>query len=62
MNKRDIAIVNWVKQNRPDLNMPMFNTILNDDEHINFLMAIAFEAGRVFQKDNPNATNGPADY
>lgn len=62
MNKRDQAIVEWVKKNRPDLNvythiMPAF-----ENEGLNCLMAIAFDAGRVFQKKNPKLEMSPHVY
>lgn len=59
-NKRDQAIMNWVRIHRPDIERQVEPFL--DNEAIYTLMSIAFEAGREFQKANPNAVNGPADY
>lgn len=65
MNKRDVAILDWVKAHRPDV-INLFETILQDnDKNEDFyaFLAIAFEAGRKFQSDNPNLElNNPSLY
>ncbi len=58
MNKRDKAILNWTKKNRPDLVASMMNFLDDPDgspakQAIYLIACIAFEAGRQFQSDNP---------
>lgn len=47
MNRRDLAIQNWVKEHRPDLLSQLPRWFEN--EAVGALLAIAFEAGRTFQ-------------
>lgn len=55
-NKREEAIIGWVKKNRPDL-LENITRILSNDRAFAALFLIscvAFEAGRQFQHDNPD--------
>jgi hypothetical protein len=62
MNKRDQAIVDWVKKNRPDLNINVHIMPAFDNQGLSCLMSMAFEAGRVFQKANPKLEMSPHVY
>ena len=62
MNKRDQYIKDWVKKNRPDLSFEVHLEPALENQAIGSLIAIAFEAGREFQKDNPKAEFSPVAY
>ena len=57
MNKRDKAIQDWVRIHRPDV-AQLIDEILFRETGYNksqrALMAMAFEAGRKLQAENPN--------
>ena len=56
MNLRDQAILKWLREKRPDL-VPVFERLLDTGVEHNVglyaMLAIAFEAGRQFQHENP---------
>jgi hypothetical protein len=62
MNKRDRYIQNWVHKHRPDLSFEEHIEPGIRNHAIGCLMAIAFEAGREFQQDNPEAAFTPNVY
>lgn len=64
LNKRDQAIVDWVKKNRRDLDFNVHIAPAFRNEGISGLMAIAFAAGREFQAKSatPTISNDPHDY
>ena len=62
MNKRDQYIKNWIEKNRPDLSFESHIEPALDNQAISCLIAISFEAGREFQKDNPKAEFSPMAY
>ncbi len=58
VNKRDTAILDWVRIHRPDMvkNIESFLSRKGGSSYsqaVYALMAMAFEAGRRFQTDNP---------
>lgn len=56
-----VAIRKWVNDNRPDL-MPQFNGLIQNDAAI-LLLTTGFEAGRMFQSENPTVPlNEPMYY
>lgn len=60
MNKRDRAIITWVQRNRPDIESHITHCLTAPSgsplEGVQLCMALAFEAGRLFQFNNPKAT------
>ena len=59
--KNVAALRKWVNTNRPDI-APMFDRYIKEDAFI-LLMTIGFEAGRMFQAENPDmALNQPILY
>ena len=52
------AIRTWIATNRPDLKAYMIDSIM-ENEGVFGMMAMAFEAGRTFQKLNPEADEFP---
>lgn len=71
-NKRDASILDWTEKNRPDLIECVRLTYEWKFEHfaifnplgtLYLMLAIGFEAGRQFQKDNPELDiNNPGAY
>jgi len=73
MNKKDEAILAWVREHRSDL-VEHFNTIFTSThptkvantkatEAFHAMVSIGFEAGRVFQSENPEIPlNSPHHY
>lgn len=55
MDKRKEAILEWVRENRPDLEGILEDTLLSSSNRVQEVLAaymyIAFEAGRQFQHD-----------
>lgn len=64
MNKREKAILDWLNKNRPySQEINVFEREAQNPLHDDALfawIAIAFEAGRQFQADNPNLELGNA--
>ena len=60
MNKRDRAIVDWVRNNNPAVEDDILHCLTahmgTQANGIANCMRIAFEAGRLFQFNNPKAT------
>jgi hypothetical protein len=54
------AVLDWVGTNRPDCLVSVKKMVDNDGFWL--LMAFGFEAGREFQKENPEAPMGPEAY
>ena len=59
-NKRDEAVLKWVKENRPnlidlleDVLAPGTRLITKQVDNLYLILSIGFEAGRQFQRDNP---------
>lgn len=58
MNKRDQRIMEWVRKNRPDM-VELFEEHfrnrhrLDISKAVDVWVAIAFEAGREFERENP---------
>lgn len=67
MNKKDKAILDWVRKHRPE-HLTVVARILEEAEETSHgkgvyqLIYVAFEAGRDFQKSNPDAPDGPSAY
>ncbi|MBI4120950.1 MAG: hypothetical protein HY457_01705 [Parcubacteria group bacterium] len=61
LNRRDQAIVDWFKKNRPEDAPNVRDVLLGDDPRdrgVQALAACVFEAGRQFQNENPGTTPG----
>ncbi len=56
MAPNEKAIRAWMKVNRPDLTPAQIDGVFAN-EAMFFVMAMAFEAGRVFQRHNPAVTS-----
>lgn len=54
------TIENWIIENRPEL-VSLLPLLIQDDKFIAFT-TIGFEAGRKFQKENPDAAEYPTSY
>lgn len=67
-NKRDMAIRDWTRVNRPDVTRNVEALLISPEtnkhtEAAYALMAMAFEAGRKFQTENPKIElNNPNVY
>lgn len=60
MAPNEAAIRKWIKEQRPDLPQHQIDGIMAN-EGIFAMMAMSFEAGRVFQVKNPEVDLGPLD-
>ncbi len=66
LNNRDRAILNWIKKNNPRLTEMLEQVIdsegiflpaLRPFRTLHLMLRIGFDAGRKFQRDNPNASD-----
>ena len=53
---RNEVILAWCKEHRPDTVEHMQALLKKDDQALNFLISIAFKAGRDFATDNPDVS------
>lgn len=53
---RNEIILQWCKENRPDTVVHMKKLMEQEDQALDFLIAIAFKAGRDFATDNPDVS------
>ena len=65
MHKRDQAILDLVRKMKPESYSSMARILEEAPEgapSMDALIHFVFEAGRVFQKENPDAPDGPSAY
>lgn len=64
LNKRDLAIIGWAKEHRPDFVENIEKILINSDEYPApaLLLSLGFEGGRKFQSENPEAEMTPNAY
>ncbi len=66
LNDRDRAITDWVKENHPELTKALEQIMDSEGAFLPFfrpfrtlylMLQIGFDAGRKFQRDNPDASD-----
>ena len=67
MPKNIDVIQGWVNEHRPDLKVHLDSVlqgpaVSKSEEATLLLLNVGFEAGRLFQKSNPDAPDGPSAY
>ncbi len=68
MAKNIQAILDWVRENRPDVTTQVEAFVAAEARGAEtgrtalFLLTIGFEAGRKFQRENPTVPDGPRAY